>query len=81
MQSAAWDPPDPANIPWLKNHYKKADLAEELYRQGILRTNVKDTLLKLNGLRKDIAYEDPGPDLEQTDLGSFVEEVASAIAR
>jgi hypothetical protein len=71
---------------WTKNHYEKADLAEQMHSRGILDTNVKDTLLTLNGLRKDVAYGQSGPDLEQTDLEDlatelerFIEEVERAI--
>ena len=55
-------------IRWTKNHYEKADLAARLFRDGILSRDVEDRLTQLNTVRKDVAYGEPGPELEQMDL-------------
>jgi uncharacterized protein (UPF0332 family) len=69
-------------IPWEKNHAKKAALARELHATGILRTDVSERLRELNDLRKDVAYDEPGPELSElnledliTDLDRFISEV------
>jgi len=56
------------NIRWTKSHYEKADLAARLFRDGILSVDVEDRLRQLNTVRKDVAYGEPGPELEQMDL-------------
>ena len=74
------------NIAWSKNHYEKAKLARALFDRKILATDVEDTLLRLNDLRKDVAYEEPGADLQEvdledlaTDLERFIDEVAAIV--
>jgi hypothetical protein len=71
---------------WKRNHYEKAELASQLAREGIIRTDVRETLLQLNNLRKDISYGEPGRELADADLdtlvadlGSFVEEVETIV--
>jgi len=56
------------NLPWSKNHYEKAKLAKDLFDRKILVTDVEDQLRNLNDLRKDVAYDEPGPELQQLDL-------------
>lgn len=48
---------------WTKNHYEKAELAHELFEQGLLTSDVSDRLKEFNDLRKDVAYDEPGPEL------------------
>jgi len=55
-------------ILWSKSHYEKAELAARLFRDGILSVDVEDRLRQLNTVRKDVAYGEPGPELEQMDL-------------
>lgn len=50
----------------------------------MLSVDVGDRLKELNELRKDVAYGEPGPDLEEVDvedlaaeLETFIEEVAA----
>lgn len=69
-------------ISWKKNHAEKARLAGQFSEKKILSTNVEDRLIELNDLRKDVAYGEPGPELEQLDLEDlaidleeFIEEV------
>ena len=53
---------------WTQNHREKADLARRLYRDGLVSRDVGDELEELNRLRKDVAYDGPGPELEEKDL-------------
>lgn len=55
-------------LPWEKNHYSKARLAKKLHEQGKVSRDLSSELLKLNDLRKDVAYGEPGPELEEIDL-------------
>jgi hypothetical protein len=48
------------NIRWAKNHYRKADLAEKLFKQEIVKVDLRDELLRLNDLRKDVSYGEEG---------------------
>jgi len=71
---------------WVPDHLKKAELASALAHEGILTRDVQDTILRLNNLRKDVSYGEPGDqlasaDLEDivADLGSFCEEVEQII--
>ena len=73
-------------ITWTKSHYKKAELAEELVTNNILKTNLKDEILRLNDLRKDVSYGEEGEELSEenleklvTDLEDFVGEVESIV--
>lgn len=62
-------------IRWAKNHSKKARLASQLVQQGILSTDVHDRLVELNDLRKDVAYGEPGRELQRLDLEDLVNEL------
>lgn len=73
--------------PWTKNHYEKAKLANQLFRDGLIGTDVSDRLREFNELRKDVAYDEPGPELSQLDLEDvaidlerFIDEVSEKIA-
>lgn len=67
------------NLTWAKNHYKKAELAKELAREKILSKDFSDHLLRLNDLRKDVSYGEPGMELSDQDLESFVTELEETI--
>lgn len=62
-------------IRWEKSHYKKADLAAELARTKVLREDKKDEILRLNDLRKDVSYGEPGMELSDEDLEGLVTEL------
>ena len=71
---------------WKKNHREKAELARRLYTDGLVSRDVGDTLEELNRLRMDVAYEEPGPELQETDLEAlaveleaFLNEIASLV--
>ncbi len=60
---------------WTKKHYEKAALAKKLFEQNKLKTDVSDRLVKLNELRKDVSYGDPGEQLLDIDLEDLVSEL------
>ena len=71
---------------WKKNHREKAELARHLYADGLVSRDVGDTLEELNRLRMDVAYDEPGPELQETDLEAladgletFLNEIASLV--
>jgi hypothetical protein len=56
------------------------------WRTGLISVDVSDRLREFNELRKDVAYDEPGPELAQLDLEdvasnleNFVEEVSRMI--
>lgn len=67
-------------IKWKKNHYKKAELAEELAKNKILSKDLSDELLRLNTLRKDVSYGEPGDELSDEDLEGLVSELEEMIS-
>jgi hypothetical protein len=74
------------NVRWARNHYKKADLATKLFERKIIKVDLGDQLLRLNDLRKDVSYGEPGFDLANEDLDDlvskledFLEEVRSMV--
>jgi len=60
---------------WVKNHYKKAELAAQLFKARILAADVSDTVLRMNDLRKDVSYGEPGYELAQADLEDIVSDL------
>ncbi|MCY4074826.1 MAG: hypothetical protein OXH04_05290 [Acidobacteria bacterium] len=71
---------------WKKNHREKAEMARRLHADGLVSRDVGDTLEELNRLRMDVAYDEPGPELRDTDLEvlagdleAFVDEIGDAI--
>jgi len=63
---------------WTKKHYEKAALAKKLFEDNKLKTDVSDWLVKLNELRKDVSYGDPGEQLLDIDLEDLVSELENA---
>lgn len=62
-------------IRWKKIHSDKARLAARLAQQGILTKDLEDLLIRLNNLRKDVAYGEPGPELQELDLEELAAEL------
>lgn len=62
-------------VPWTKNHAEKARLAHRLVELGILQMDVEERLITLNELRKDVAYGEPGFELQQVDLEDLSSEL------
>ena len=53
---------------WTRNHAQRAQLARALHNDGLVSRDIGDELEELNRLRKDVAYEGPGPELDEMDL-------------
>src|SRR5271157_3084670 len=62
-----------------KNHYDKAALATELHTQNILSKGLGDEILRLNNLRKDVHYGEPGFELGEEDLESLVSDLEGIV--
>jgi hypothetical protein len=58
-----------------KAHWRKAEVATELYATGVLPIDYADTLKLLNEGRKAVFYEGEHPDLG----GQSLEDIASAV--
>lgn len=74
-------------LKWVKNHYQKADLAHELFERKLVSNDMHDELLRLNHLRKDVSYGEPGAELSGenleelvTDLERFLDEVDGQVS-
>ena len=63
------------DIKWKKNHYDKAEVAAKLANDGKVTKNISQEVLRLNTLRKDVSYGEPGHDLENEDLEGLVSEL------
>jgi hypothetical protein len=68
------------NQTWAKSHYKKADLAAEFARNKVLSRDLHDEMLRLNDLRKDVSYGEPGEGLGDEDLEDLVGGLEEMIA-
>ena len=66
-------------LTWARNHPRKAQLARRLHSDGLISRDIGDELEKLNGLRKDVAYEEPGPELREVDLEELAGELEEFI--
>jgi hypothetical protein len=67
------------SIKWKKNHYHKAEVAAQLAKDGKVTTDISDEMLRLNDLRKDVSYGEPGDDLCNEDLENLVTELENFI--
>jgi hypothetical protein len=67
------------DVAWSKNHYKKAALAKDLASNGVLSKDLSDEVLRLNDLRKDVSYGEPGAELRDADLEDLVTELELVI--
>ena|SRR2546423_11264931 len=56
-------------IKWKKNHYDKAEVAAKLAKDGKASKDISQEMLRLNDLRKDVSYGEPGYDLDNEELG------------
>ena len=71
---------------WTHNHVQKADLARAFHAEQLVSQDVGDLLEKLNRLRKDVEYGEPGSDLLEIDLEdlsskleNYIDEVESCL--
>jgi hypothetical protein len=60
------------DTPWEKRHDKKAALAHGLFEKKALSKDLQDEMLRLNTLRKDVSYGEPGFELQDEDLEGLV---------
>ncbi len=60
---------------WTKKHYEKAALAKKLFEQNKLKTDISDLLARLNELRKNVSYGEPGEELSELDLEDLVSDL------
>ena len=67
---------------WARNHQSKARLARTLFEEELVSRDIGDELEELNRLRKDVAYDEPGQELEDrnlealaSDLEEFIDEI------
>jgi len=67
------------NKPWVKDHYKKAKLAAEFAETKVLSKDLSDQMLRLNTLRKDVSYGEPGMELREEDLEALVNDLETTI--
>ncbi len=77
-----------AGISWDTNHPAKQQAARELHAAGHVSRDVSGELDRLNELRTDISYGEPGSDLQDedledlaTELETFIDEVAKFVER
>lgn len=64
-----------ASIPWQRTHPSKVQVARELHQKGIVKEDIGDKLEELNALRKDVQYDEPGPELMKVDLEDLVRDL------
>ena len=62
-----------------KNHREKAELARRLHADGLISRDIGYELEELNSLRKDVQYDEPGPELEEIDLEDLAIELEQFI--
>lgn len=60
-------------------HWKKAEVAEQLFVQGTLSTNLAPALRELNNARKKAIYEGEEPDLGDGSLEDLAIEIEAAV--
>ena len=73
-------------IPWKKRHPNKVAIARRLFEGGHVSRDIGGELERLNELRKDVQYGDPGLELLEVDLYAlsveleqYVDEVAALL--
>ena len=64
---------------WAKNHVDKVRLARAFYAEELISRDIGDELEELNRLRKDVAYDEPGADLDERDLEMIASELEEYI--
>ena len=62
-----------------KNHSEKANLARQLFADDLIPTDIGDELEELNSLRKDVAYDEPGSELQEKDLEDLASDLEDLI--
>src|SRR2546430_562756 len=54
-------------LPWKPTHWDKLRAADAIHQKGLVLTNISARLVELNELRKDVQYEEAGPELLEYD--------------
>ena len=67
------------DVRWPQNHARKAQFARQLHLDGFVSLDISDELIRLNRLRKDVAYDQPGPELLEMDLDILAQEIGEPI--
>jgi hypothetical protein len=67
------------SMPWEENHGQKRKLARQLHKDKHLSVDISDRLNRLNDLRKDVSYGEPGDQLKKVDLEQLVMDLESFI--
>jgi hypothetical protein len=62
-----------------RQHWRKAEVAEELFRTGVLSRDVSSTLQVLNEARKVATYDGDEPDLAGQSLQDLAADVEAAV--
>lgn len=65
---------------WRKTHPDKVGLARTFYAEQLISRDIGDELEELNRLRKDVAYDEPGRELDDRDLEDLASELEEFIA-
>lgn len=63
----------------MKMHPRKAKVAHDLYEQGVLSVDLRDTLVLLNDARKGTNYNRADVDLEGRSTEDLFEEIETAV--
>lgn len=64
---------------WARNHLAKARLARAFFAEELISRDIGDELEELNRLRKDVAYDEPGQELEERNLERLASELEEFI--
>ena len=64
---------------WARNHPDKARLARAFFAEELISRDIGDELEELNRLRKDVAYDEPGEELEERDLEALASQLEEFI--
>ena len=62
-----------------KQHWRKAEVAQQLYKRGVLPHDYSDSLRVLNEARKVATYEGDEPDFEGESLEDIAADVEAAV--
>lgn len=64
---------------WARTHPDKVRLARAFFAEQLVSRNIGDELEELNRLRKDVAYDEPGQELEERNLEALASELEEFI--
>jgi uncharacterized protein YutE (UPF0331/DUF86 family) len=79
LEAAIVSVADTEGIDTKKQHWKKAEVAQQLHEAGILPYDFSDTLDLLNDARKTVIYDGDEPDLGESSLEDIAGDVETAV--